>query len=171
MKNKKMKLVLDEEKSKDIFISWEKQADAVKTKEQLDMFLKKLIKRYVHDYGTIVYAISAGMKATFNFINRSPQGGITGFQASFLGWDLARQFLVHGEKGPLSLKIWERALYPQYEGIFKSTISKDTWKWLQEQAKEKLSSKQTKSVEVEKHWQNIVDGKIPFGMELERDTE
>ena len=55
-------------------------ADKAMTLETLPAFLKELAE-YKHDYNTICYALTAGAIATAWALNRTPNGGITGFQA------------------------------------------------------------------------------------------
>src|SRR5690349_20327046 len=50
------------------------------TLETLPEFLRHLTEDYHHDYGTICHALAAGAIATAYAMDRSPQGGITGFQ-------------------------------------------------------------------------------------------
>jgi hypothetical protein len=66
---------------------------------------------------------------------------------------------------PLRLLNYENLLYPQYEDKFEKIISKDTWEWLQKEAKKKL--KERAHPIVKKHWKNIVAGNIPFGFKVE----
>ena len=144
-----------------------KKADNVKTKEQLDELLKEVIEsKEVLDYGKIVYAMSACMIATSKYIDRSNVGGITGFQASFVGWEMVREFMIHDNKTSLKIVNYDEMLYPQYESNFQKTISQNTWKSLQKQAEIGLKESPDAHPEVLKHWESIVKGKVPFGYKV-----
>jgi len=132
------------------------------TLDKLPEFLNKLMDDYEHDYGTICHALAAGAIATMWAMNKHPQGGITGFQAGCIMWEFIRNWM--NEEGPLKLLSYEKMLYPQYIDRFDKIISKDTWEWLQEQAKQKLDG-DIKEVHptVVAHWSSIKDGEVPFG--------
>lgn len=116
---------------------------------------------YEHDYGTIIHAFAAGMIATCNALLKEPQGGITGFQHSAIGWEVARK--MFDLDGPAKLVKFDNMLYPQYDGMFDKTITPSTFKWLQEKAQENLLNKTSASPKVIQHWQAIASGHVPFG--------
>jgi hypothetical protein len=128
------------------------------------------MQKYNHDYGTIIYAMTAGMIATFHAMNRDNwQGGITGFQAGCIMWEFITRFM-HIE-GPMKLLSYEHMLYPQYEYDFNKTISEERWSWLQKEAKSHLREAVNMHPDVKAHQQSIVDGKIPFGYTIEKKEE
>ena len=132
------------------------------TPDKLDTFLKHLMDDYHHDYGTICHALAAGGVATMWAMNKHPEGGITGFQASAIMWEVVQHWMSY--KGPLRLVQFDHMLYPQYAEIFDRTITKYTWEYLQKTAKEQLEQKDGHACkDVVAHWQSIVDGKVPFG--------
>ena len=139
------------------------KANKVKSKEELLQVIDEIIN-FKHDYGTIVIGCYAAMKAAFNVIERSPTGGITGFQASCLMWECIRDFRM--SDGPARLVNYHNMLYPQYEGSFEKVIDKDTWSWLQVEAKkshDKVLNGETASAACIQHWLDIINGKVPFG--------
>lgn len=144
------------------------KANNVKTREQLNELLDEVINDKDLDYGTIVYAISGCMLATAKYIDRSEVGGITGFQASFIAWEMVAKFM-HESKVAMRLIDYEDMLYPQYENRFAKTISKRTWDILQAEASKRLLETPNAHPEVIKHWKSIVDGKVPFGYEVKDD--
>lgn len=78
-------------------------------------------------------------------------------------WDFIKQW-----------KFSDNMLYPQYENDFcEKIISSYTWEYLQKRAKEFLeetnNGKWMAAAEVRKHWQSIVDGKVPFGYTVEEE--
>jgi hypothetical protein len=139
---------------------WYEAASKV-TLSDLPQFLRHLTEDYKHDYGTICHAIAAGMTATMAAMNASPQGGITGFQAGCIKWCVLEH--AFWEKGPMRLVKYEDLMFPQYADRFTS-ISPDTWSWLQEQAKSKLASGCSAHPDVLAHWRSIADGVVPFGL-------
>ncbi len=138
------------------------KADLVKTPKDFEKLLKE-ITEYNHDYGTIVYGCMAAMKAAFKLVNNSPYGGITGVQASCLGWELIQEFMM--VKFPCKLTDYNNMLFPVYEDKFQKNINNDTWKHLQSEAKKNLAEKNEHGPHprVEAHWKSIVNGEIPFG--------
>ena len=105
------------------------------------------------------------MIATAKYIDRSDVGGITGFQASFIGWEMIKEFF-HESKIGMRLVDYEDMLYPQYEEKFKKIISKDIWESLQKQAEINLKESPDAHPKVIKHWKSIVEGKVPFGYKV-----
>lgn len=140
-------------------------AKSVNTTEELAEFVK-FISNVPLDYGTAVYAQCAAMLAAQHVINQSEQGGITGFQAGFIGWEMVKKFMSVGDCG-LSLIDWQDMLYPQYKERFEKTISRNVFEGLQKKAKENLDKADKKRLmlhpEVRKHMESIVNGVVPFG--------
>lgn len=170
MSEKIVKAITEEEHVHD---AWYEEARANDlTMETLPAFLKKLTEEYHHDYGTIVHAITAGMLATGRAIDRSPQGGITGFQAGAVMWEFIRNWIDSGEYKPRRMVDYSNMLYPQYEHAFQKTISSDTWEHLQKMAKEKLDTNNDgydMHPDVKAHMESIVAGTIPFGYTVDDD--
>ena len=125
------------EEFKQIKEEWQKKAKDV-TLETLPQFLKELTENYEHDYGTICHAVAMGAVAGAWAVERSPQGGITGFQAGCVMWEFIRAWNYSSNKMGLRLIDYDNFLYPQYEDKFDKTITKATWEALQQQAREKL---------------------------------
>ena len=144
------------------------KAKEVETKEQLDALLNEVINDQELDYGKIVYAISGCMLGVSNYIDRSDVGGITGFQASFIAWEMVEKFM-HESKIGMKITDFENMLYPQYKREFEKVITKDIWDSLQKQAKENLITIPYASPAVIKHWEKIADGVVPFGYEVVED--
>ena len=141
------------------------KANKVVSKEDLDILLKEVVNDKELDYGKVIYAISACMLATVNYIDRSEVGGITGLQASFIGWEMIKK-LMHESKVGMRLVDYEMMLYPQYEDSFQKTISESMWIEIQNQAKIALEKFPGANSEVIKHWKNIIKGIVPFGYEV-----
>lgn len=155
------------EKDKEEIEQWYKDAKDM-TIEKLPEFMRHLTEDYDHDYGTICKAVTAGACAAANAIDHSSQGGITGFQAGAIMWEFMSEWNHVGF--PARLIRYEEALFPQYEHQFKS-ISEETWDWLQKEAKEHLKSRESACKEVKAHWKSIVDGKVPFGLLVEKERK
>jgi len=152
---------------------WYKEAEAkTMTLKTLPKFLKKLSGKYNHDYGTICHALTASALAAINAMNRTSQGGITGFQAGAVMWRFIREWGMDLKDKPLRLVNYSNMLYPQYDYHFEKTINSNTWKWLQAEAKKNLDGDNMchhASPNVIAHWQSIVDGKVPFGYAVKED--
>jgi len=136
--------------------------------QKLPEFLRHLTEDFDHDYGTICHALTAGAIATCWAMNDTEQGGITGFQAGAIMWEFMKHW--NDVKAPARLLQYEDMLYPQYADRFDKLISKETWAYLQQRAKEKLREKDSSPVAaVRLHWQNIAQGQIPFGYKVENE--
>ena len=150
-------------------------AKSVNTTDELAEFVN-FISNVPLDYGTAVYAQCAAMLAAQHVMNIGEQGGITGFQAGFIGWEMVKKFMSVGDCG-LSLRDWENMLYPQYEEKFEKTIPRKIFEGLQEKAKERLAkADEDESInghslhpEVRKHMESIVNGAVPFGYVIKED--
>lgn len=160
------KIMLDEESKEfqEVKQEWFKQAKEIKSIEELTGFINHLLNDYVHDYGTVVRAISAMTFATACM--GATIEGITGFQAGFVMWDFIRWWQYPDNKTGMRLLDYDKMLYPQYNKHFSKIISKATWEKLQEEAKRKLEEGAGVD-KVQKHWQSIIDGVVPFGFEVE----
>lgn len=142
------------------------KANNVRTKDQLDELLDEVINSNDLDYGKIVYAMSACMIATSKYIDRSEVGGITGFQASCIGWEMVREFMIYDNKTGMKIVDYDGMLYPQYKRRFQKTIPQGIWESLQEQAEIGLKEAPDAHPKVIKHWKSIVRGKVPFGYKV-----
>jgi len=136
------------------------------TLEKLPEFIRKLTQDYIHDYGTICHAIASGAIATAKAIDRSPAGGITGFQAGCIMWEMIRQWGVFGD-GPLRMQQMENLLFPQYAYKF-TTISQDIWDRIQAMARENIAKNETAHPDVIAHWKSIEAGRVPFGLSVRK---
>lgn len=160
--------VLDEEKDRGVIDAWYSLA-ADQRMETLPEFLRGLLERYEHDYGTICHAVAAGAVGTVHAMNREPDGGLTGFQMNYVMWQFIRQTMKQGNKTGMALVDYDNMLYPQYEDRFDKVISLRTFTNLQEEAKYLLRNRTDVHPEVRLHWESIVTGKVPFGYRIKED--
>ena len=119
---------------------WFKQAEK-QTLKTLPDFINHVMNDYSHDYGTVCHAVAACALAAAWAANEEPNGGITGFQASFVMWDFIKQWSFTHNKTGLRIVDFDNMLYPQYENKFNKTISKDLWERLQDEAKNLLAER------------------------------
>lgn len=146
------------------------------TLETLPDFINHVMNDYNHDYGTVCHAIGACALAAAWAANneKGACGGITGFQAGFVMWKFIQQWSYPNNKTGLRLLNYDDMLYPQYDYKFEKTISPDTWKALQDQAKKNLEDNNEDRwwkayPDVIAHWQSIVDGVVPHGFAVKED--
>lgn len=153
---------ITEADNKDVIEGWFKTAETM-TEEYLPEFVRHVLHDYKHDYGTICHAVAACALAAAWAADRSEQGGLTGFQGGFIMWQFIRRWL-HKE-GPLCLVEYRDMLYPQYEHEFDRTITRETAKWLVDEARKELVGDIDRHMpdEVRKHLERIAEGWIPFG--------
>lgn len=145
------------------------------TLETLPAFINHIMGDYEHDYGTVCHAVAACALAAAYAANNSENGGITGFQASFVMWDFIRQWEKPNNKTALRLVDYDEMLYPQYAFKFERTISPDVWALLQNEAVKKLGAAANLADghevhgAVVDHWKSIAGGKVPFGYTIKED--
>ena len=139
------------------------------TLETLPAFINHVMNDYIHDYGTVVHAISACAIAAARAADNceGARGGITGFQASFVMWDFVKQLSYPNNKAGLKILDYDKLLFPQYAYAFEKTITEATWKAIQKNAQEQLETHKTAHPNVVAHWKSIVDGQLPFGFTIE----
>ena len=147
---------------------WFEQARE-QTLETLPQFIDHLMNDFEHDYGTVCHAIAACAIAAANAADSSPQGGITGFQASFIMWDFIKYWMKSNNKCGLKLVDYDNMLYPQYSYRYDKTISPSVWKNIQKEAAKLLDENYVAVDEVRAHWQSIVNGEVPFGYRVEKE--
>lgn len=138
------------------------------TLKTLPKFLDKLANKYGHDYGTICHAIAAAAIGGAWAVERSPSGGITGFQASCVMWEFIRRWNYSGNKCGLKITDYDNLLYPQYEQYFEKTIDSETWQVIQEEAAKKIKEGRGNE-SVTEHWKSIIAGQLPFGFVIKND--
>lgn len=154
-------------------------AKSVNNTDELAEFIN-FISNYPLDYGTAVYAQCAAMLAAQHVMNEGEQGGITGFQAGFIGWEMVKKFMSVGDCG-LSIRDWENMLYPQFEERFEKTIPRNIFEGLQKKAKERIEKADAATQEekdnfgfglhpeVRRHMESIANGVVPFGYVIKED--
>ena len=154
---------ISEENDRPIIDSWYAEAKQ-QTMDTINVFIKKLALDYKHDYGTICHAVAAAAVGAMYVVDKSPAGGITGFQAGAIQWEIIKAWGAIGTPGaPMKLVDYSNMLYPQYAESFGRSIDADTWQYLQTKAREQLASLDNAHLDVKAHWQSIVNGVVPFG--------
>ncbi len=150
-----------------LHVEWFKEAEKC-TLENVGDFIKKLMTDYELDYGSVVHAITAGVGATISAMNNSEQGGITGFQASCLMWEiLQKEFNI---EWPTKLVKYENMLFPVYEQQF-NTIPHEIWSWLRDRAQYLLDNEPGLDDSVKKHMKTVADGIVPFGYRISTNND
>lgn len=146
---------------------WFKKAKSMKP-DDFPEFFRELTEDYEHDYGTVCHAMAAiGLAAMWAFNNsEGARGGITGFQAGCVMWDVIRHMNYEDNKCGLRLLNMDDLLYPQYEHNFVA-ISEDTWDAVRKEAQKRLTERVTAHPDVVAHWESIINGKVPFGLRIE----
>ena len=146
---------------------WYERAKSMKP-EDFSEFFREMTEDYINDYGTVCHAMAAvGLAAMFALNNsEGSRGGITGFQAGCVMWQIIRHMNYESNKCGLRLLDMDELLYPQYEHKF-TAISKDTWDAIKKEAQNRLLERGTAHPDVVTHWESIVNGKVPFGLRIE----
>ncbi len=141
-----------------------KMADV--TLDTLRPFIDEALAEGGKGYGEICVALGAIAAAAAKAADRSPQGGITGFQAGAVFWEFVRQWGVFDE-GPKKILCYRDVLYPQSCYKFKQAFDAETWTWLQDNAKKLLAeSGDHAHPNVVAHWKMLAAGALPEGFSL-----
>lgn len=146
---------------------WYERAKSMRP-DDFPEFFRELTEDYEHDYGTVCHAMAAIGLAAMRAFDRSEgaSGGITGFQAGCVMWEVIRHMNYENNKCGLRLLDMDDLLYPQYEHKFVA-ISEDTWDAVRKEAQKRLTERGTAHPDVVAHWESIVNGKVPFGLRVE----
>ena len=96
-----------------VHVRWYEDAKN-QTVESLPVFISHIASDYGHDYGTICHAMAAGAIAAATAIDKSPVGGITGFQAGAVMWEFIRNWNFSHNRCGLRIIDYDNFLYPQY---------------------------------------------------------
>lgn len=144
------------------------KAEKVKTAEDFAVLIAEM-EQDEFDYGRIVYACAAAAIAGFNVMNRTKNGGITGFQAGCLMWEMVRKFGMFSE-GPLRIQDFDHLRYPQYDDQWAVTISPESAGELQKRAAE-VAGKNPEFVSpnVMRRNQDIAAGRFPSFVTVKED--
>lgn len=153
---------LDEFEMRDLLQQKRKE---IKDLDDLMEFLKYVKENCNYDYGVAPRSIAQAALATASYLSK--EFVITGFQAGFVMWDFIRYWNFYNNKCGLKIIDYDDMLYPQYDYKFEKTISIETFKELQKEAKENLKNTKSAHPNVVSHWKSIVDGKVPFGYKIE----
>ena len=142
--------------------AWYKEAEEIQTEDQLELFIDKLMHNYEHDYGTICHSLAAGALATLHVMNRGSQGGITGFQAGAVMWELLLHYGAFGlrEGEPAKILKGRDLLFPQSVHRWQG-CSENTKKWLTDQARTSLETTPDAHPNVIAHWKKLAEGWCP----------
>jgi len=147
-------------------VEWMARAKTMKI-DGLPEFIRELTEDYQHDYGTICHAIAAAAVAAAWAVERSPSGGITGFQAGAVSWEILKGWggITLGDTGSRIVN-FDDLLFPQYVEKFTS-IPEETWSKLMASAKERLAGDTSFVVPaVLDHWKSVANGEVPFGLKV-----
>lgn len=137
----------------------------IKDLDDLFELIEDVKDNYNTGYGVAPRAIAQVAVATASYL--LSEMGCTGFQASCCMWDFIRDLIYINNKTGFKIINYDDLLYPQYEYKFlDSTISKKQWETLQQEAQKALNERDLVCFEVYAHWQNIVDGRVPFGFSV-----
>lgn len=157
-----------QETDKETIESWYTRARAIKNLKELNALMEEMMK-YEHDYGSITDGCIAAALAACWCMDKSPMGGITGYQAGWIGMQFLSRWMQID--GPWRRIEYNNMLFPQYEGRFEKTMTPDTMKWLQDEAKKKLAERADKETRPEllAHWTSLAEGVPPFGYTVRDD--
>ena len=135
------------------------------TPETIGKFINDVMSMEDLDYNTVVDSVAIAALAGAYAADNHKNGGITGFQASYVMWKFIQNYMFPYNQTGLKLIDFDDMLYPQYDGKFSKTITKDVWQKLQQAAEENLKRPDISSLHsnVVNHWKSIVNGKVPFG--------
>jgi len=130
-------------------------------------FLQHLTRDYEHDYGTKIGAFRAAMFAV-RYILEYELGDLTPNQERALMWELIQDWLGVKDQ-PMRIIQFEMMLWPGNRSEFDTVMTRSTWTWLQERARQYLNTMGGSVPEATRqHWQQILAGVVPFGYKVEQ---
>lgn len=155
---------VDEETDRELIETWWSEAEDCQSIEDAADLARRLITDYRHDYGTICHAIAAAAIAMAWAVERSPEGGITGFQAGAVNW-LWLKHWNQWEDGPRRIVEYANLLYPAYDRHF-TEIDADTANWLTKRAQALLAEHDGPAglhvhPNVRARWELVAAGQLP----------
>lgn len=149
----------------DIKKELEEKRSKIEDFDGLVAFLKDVKDNYNTDYGVAPRAIAQASLAVAWYL--AGEFGITGFQAGLTMFDFIKDWEYRSNKCGLKIIDFDNMLFPQYEHRYEKTIPDWVWEQIQKEAEARLANcEDYVHPAVRKHWQSIVDGKIPFGYEV-----
>lgn len=161
--------------------AWSNEAKTqIHTPEDLKKFADKLINHCNNLEGPDFYEETANATASLAHAAVemcASQFGLTGFQVGCITWGIIDKLILSEHDCGMKLVNYNDMIYPQYEDKFEKTLDKETWKALQEKAKEKYEENENELKKlangdkiafpahpnVAAHWKSIIDGNVPFG--------
>lgn len=143
---------------------WYEEAREI-TLDNLMVFIRKLMDGYEHNYDSYVHAVTACAIATANAAGDE----MSGAQAAFVSVLFPKHFFYWTNYSGVSVRDWDKMLFPQYKHNFDRVVRQSTWLALQERAKELYKSDTSAPSEIRAHWKSIIDGKVPFGYKVKND--
>lgn len=151
---------MSEEKNSPLYEEWKAKADAVQNLEDFKAFFKELTE-HNQSYDSVVWACSLISVAAFKAFNRSPQGGITGFQLGYVGGGYLRE-IMHLQ-GPVFMLKAEDLLLPHKAHNYIARLDKESHTWLRETAKERLADPELQDIDddFKEHYQKLAEGWLP----------
>ena len=131
-----MRLSEDSQEFKDLKAQWSEEVKD-QTPDTLPDFINKLMT-HQHDYGTVCHAIATAAVGAAWAADSTNGGGITGFQAGAVMWVFIKDWMYSSNTCGLKILDFDKFLYPQHEEYFDKVIDSDTWKAIQDKAKDNL---------------------------------
>lgn len=135
------------------------------TAETIGDFIKHVMNDYHLDYSTVCFAVAASAIAAVHAADNQEHGGITGWQAGYIMFEIIRQMNYPNNKCGLRIINYDDMLFPQYGYKFEKTIDPDTFMALQEEALIRLKNHDAHPAVIN-HWKSIADGVVPFEYEI-----
>lgn len=148
---------MSEGKPSPVYEEWKAKANAVQNLEDFNTFYKELTE-HKHSYDSVVWACQLVSIAAFKAFNRSPQGGITGFQLGFVGGGYLQEMLHL--KGPVFLLKAEDLLSEYKAGDYIARLDKESHTWLREEARKRLDGENLHE-DAREHLQKMAEGWLP----------
>ena len=167
------KIALDEKRDAEIWKKWFEEARRSRLDDgSLLKFLKRLVGKYEHDYGTIVHAMTAAAIAGAYAVDHSSQGGITGFQHSCFIMDLLEKERFSNNKFGFFIRDIDDILYPQHQDKFcKLKITRKLADRISREATMNLATTDRCASSVRDWWRRLANGDFPRWVEIDEAAE
>lgn len=165
------KIITEQSKDHEVWYLEAREQDA----NSLSDFVDKLMNGYEHDYATACHAVSAISLATVTALGKQQkEGEMTVNQKHAISFKFIHSWLYPNNKCGLRLINFDEILFKENRKRF-TGIPKKNWELIKSAAKDQIDKANKgdipnvkKGSKDYKFWESILQGKVPFGMKLDK---
>lgn len=150
-----------------LYEEWKKKAREC-TPDTVGDFIRHLVDGHCHDYDSIATALSVAALAGAWAVERSKQGGLTGFQWGWASHRTVAMMCYENSKFGIRIQDMDHLLYPQYAGNFAFVkVDRKFAEKLRAEAQRLFESKELAAKSVRGWWAMLANGDFPTWLRVE----